>query len=94
MATAHIAHDCYIGDNAIIVEWSSIAGHVTVGKYAVIGGLAAIHQFIHIERSRNDSDGSLARKDVPPFTKAARAFYRYKFCWFKKTRFTTEKLEI
>jgi UDP-N-acetylglucosamine acyltransferase len=45
-----------------------------VGKYAVIGGLAAIHQFIHIGDHAMISGGSLVRKDVPPFTKAARAF--------------------
>jgi acyl-[acyl carrier protein]--UDP-N-acetylglucosamine O-acyltransferase len=39
MATAHIAHDCHIGDNAIIVNGVALAGHVTV-EFAVIGGLA------------------------------------------------------
>jgi UDP-N-acetylglucosamine acyltransferase len=65
MATAHIAHDCHIGDNAIIVNGVALAGHVTVGKFAVIGGLAAIHQFIHIG-DHAISGGSLVRKDVPP----------------------------
>jgi hypothetical protein len=46
------AHD-YIG-NAIIVNGVALAGHVTVGKYAVIGGLAAIHQFIHIGDHADD----------------------------------------
>jgi UDP-N-acetylglucosamine acyltransferase len=62
-----------IGDNAIIVNGVALAGHVTVGKYAVIGGLAAIHQFIHIGE-RDDFWWIFVRKDVPPFTKAARAF--------------------
>jgi UDP-N-acetylglucosamine acyltransferase len=66
MATAHIAHDCHIGDNAIIVNGVALAGHVTVGKFAVIG-LAAIHQFIHIGDHAMISGGSLVRKDVPPF---------------------------
>jgi UDP-N-acetylglucosamine acyltransferase len=59
-------------DNAIIVNGVALAGHVTVGKYAVIGGLAAIHQFIHIGDHAMISGGSLVRKDVPPFTKAAK----------------------
>jgi UDP-N-acetylglucosamine acyltransferase len=63
MATAHIAHDCHIGDNAI-VNGVALAGH-TVGKF-VIGGLAAIHQFIHIGDHAMISGGSLVRKDVPP----------------------------
>lgn len=72
MATAHIAHDCYLGDNAIIVNGVALAGHVTVGNYAIIGGLAAVHQFIAIGDHAMVSGGSLVRKDVPPFTKAAK----------------------
>ena len=72
MATAHIAHDCVIGDNAIIVNGVALAGHVTIGQYAVIGGLAAVHQFISIGDHAMVSGGSLVRKDVPPFSKAAK----------------------
>ena len=72
MATVHIAHDCVIGDNAIIVNGVALAGHVTIGDYAIIGGLAAIHQFIHIGKHAMISGGSLVRKDVPPFVKAAK----------------------
>ena len=45
MATAHIAHDCVIGDHVIIVNGCGVAGHVEIGDYAIIGGLSAIHQF-------------------------------------------------
>lgn len=72
MATSHIAHDCIIGDNAIVVNGVALAGHVTVGKHAIIGGLAAVHQFIHIGDHAMISGGSLVRKDVPPYTKAAK----------------------
>lgn len=72
MATVHIAHDCVIGDHAIIVNGVALAGHVSIGKYAIIGGLAAIHQFIHIGDHSMISGGSLVRKDVPPYTKAAK----------------------
>jgi UDP-N-acetylglucosamine acyltransferase len=72
MATVHIAHDCVIGDNAIIVNGVALAGHVTIGEYAIIGGLAAIHQFIHIGDHAMVSGGSLVRKDVPPYAKAAK----------------------
>ena len=72
MATAHIAHDCIIGKNAIIVNAVALAGHVVIGDYAIIGGLAAVHQFIHIGDHAMISGGSLVRKDVPPFTKAAK----------------------
>jgi len=72
MATAHIAHDCILGDNSIVVNGVALGGHVTIGKYAVIGGLAAVHQFINIGDHAMISGGSLVRKDVPPFTKAAK----------------------
>ena len=50
----------------------ALAGHVTVGEFAIIGGLAAVHQFIHIGEHAMISGGSLVRKDVPPYTKAAK----------------------
>lgn len=72
MAAAHIAHDCIVGNNAIIVNGVLLGGHVVVGNYAVLGGLAAIHQFINIGDHAMVSGGSLVRKDVPPYTKAAK----------------------
>jgi UDP-N-acetylglucosamine acyltransferase len=71
MATAHIAHDCHIGDN-VICKWRCLGRTCNSGKFAVIGGLAAVHQFIHIGDHAMISGGSLVRKDVPPFTKAAK----------------------
>jgi len=72
MAYAHIAHDCLVGDNVVIANSVALAGHVTIGNFAVIGGLAAVHQFITIGDHSMISGGSLVRKDVPPYTKAAK----------------------
>ncbi|MDQ3072973.1 MAG: acyl-ACP--UDP-N-acetylglucosamine O-acyltransferase [Bacteroidota bacterium] len=72
MAYSHVAHDCYIGKHAIIANAVNIAGHVRVGDYAIIGGLSAIHQFVQVGQHSMVSGGSLVRKDVPPYTKAAR----------------------
>lgn len=72
MATAHIAHDCVIKNNVIVVNGVLLAGHVTVGESAIIGGSSGVHQFIHIGAHAMISGGSLVRKDVPPFTKAAK----------------------
>lgn len=72
MAYAHIAHDCNIGKNSIIANAVNIAGHVKVGDFAVIGGISAVHQFVSIGQHCMISGGSLVRKDVPPYTKAAR----------------------
>ena len=49
-----------------------MAGHVEIGEYAIIGGLSGIHQFIHIGKHVMVSGGSLVRKDIPPYTKAAK----------------------
>jgi UDP-N-acetylglucosamine acyltransferase len=72
MAYSHIAHDCKIGDNCIIVNSVALGGHVTIGDYAIIGGLSAVHQFASIGKHAMVSGGSLIRKDVPPYVKAAR----------------------
>jgi UDP-3-O-[3-hydroxymyristoyl] glucosamine N-acyltransferase len=60
-----------------------------VGKYAVIGGLAAIHQFIHIGDAMI-SGGSWYEKMFHHLQKQQKSLcpmLEYKFCWFKKTRF-------
>jgi UDP-N-acetylglucosamine acyltransferase len=72
MATAHVAHDCIIKDHVIIVNGVTLAGHVEIGDFAIIGGLAGVHQFIHIGKHAMISGGSLVRKDVPPYVKAAK----------------------
>ncbi|MCH8554288.1 MAG: acyl-ACP--UDP-N-acetylglucosamine O-acyltransferase [Schleiferiaceae bacterium] len=72
MAYAHIAHDCVIGNHCIIVNGCALAGHVVMGDFAILGGLTAVHQFIQIGAHAMIGGGSLVRKDVPPFTKAAK----------------------
>lgn len=72
MAYVHVAHDCVIGNHCILVNAVQIAGHVNIENYAIIGGASAIHQFVKIGTHAMVSGGSLVRKDVPPYTKAAR----------------------
>ncbi len=72
MAYVHVAHDCNIGAHSILSNAVNLAGHINVGDYAVIGGMSAVHQFVHIGAHAFISGGSLVRKDVPPYTKAAR----------------------
>lgn len=71
-AYSHIAHDCLVGDNCIFSNNSTLAGHITVGDYVVLAGMVAVHQFCHIGSHAFIAGGSLVRKDVPPFVKAAR----------------------
>jgi UDP-N-acetylglucosamine acyltransferase len=72
MAYVHIAHDCIIGNHCILANGVTLAGHIAIDDYAIIGGLSAVHQFVHIGGHVMISGGSLIRKDVPPYTKAAR----------------------
>ncbi|MBE0647212.1 MAG: acyl-ACP--UDP-N-acetylglucosamine O-acyltransferase [Bacteroidales bacterium] len=72
MAYVHIAHDCIIGKNVILGNATNLAGHIEIDDWAIIGGMVAVHQFSHIGVHTMISGGSLVRKDVPPFTKAAR----------------------
>lgn len=72
MAYVHVAHDCHIKDNCIIANAVNIAGHVTLGSHVSIGGMTAIQQFVSIGDHSYITGGSLVRKNVPPFVKAAR----------------------
>jgi UDP-N-acetylglucosamine acyltransferase len=72
MAYVHVAHDCVIGNNVIIANSVNLAGHVTIDDWAILEGLAAVQQFVHIGAHSFVTGGSLVRKNVPPFVKAAR----------------------
>jgi len=72
MAYVHVAHDCVIGNNVILANAATLGGHIEIGDWAIVGGLAAIHQFVKIGPHAFISGGGMARKDIPPFTKAGR----------------------
>lgn len=72
MAYVHIAHDCIIRRNVVLANNVNLAGHIEVGEYAILGGLTAVHQFVKIGEHAFVGGGSLVRKDIPPFVKAAR----------------------
>ena len=71
-AYSHVAHDCEVGDNCVFSNNSTLAGHITVGDYVVLAGMVAVHQFVKIGSHAFITGGSLVRKDIPPFVKAAR----------------------
>ena len=72
MAYVHIAHDCIIDHDAVLANNVNLAGHVEIGKYSILGGFVAVHQFAKIGEFVMIGGGSLVRKDVPPYVKAAR----------------------
>ena len=71
MAYVHVAHDCVIGNGCVLANGVTLAGHIIIDDFAIIGGLSAVHQFVHIGKHVMISGGSLVRKDVPPYTKSA-----------------------
>jgi len=71
MAYGHIAHDCKTGRGVILANAATLAGHITIGDYATIGGLVAIHQFVRIGDYAFIGGASGLSKDVPPFLIAA-----------------------
>ncbi len=72
MAYVHIAHDAFVGNNCIIANSANIAGHVEIEDFVIIEGVVAIQQFIRVGQHSFIAGGSLVRKNVPPFIKAAR----------------------
>ena len=72
MAYVHIAHDCIIGNHSILANAVQVAGHVVMDEYAYVGGMSALHQFVKVGEHAMISGGSLVRKDVPPYIRAAR----------------------
>jgi UDP-N-acetylglucosamine acyltransferase len=67
MAYVHVAHDCRIGDNVIMANAASLAGHVEVQDWAVLGGFTIVHQFCRIGVHSFSAMGSVVTKDVPPY---------------------------
>lgn len=68
MAYSHIAHDCIVGSHTIFANNASIAGHVHVDDYAILGGFTAVHQFCRIGENALTSMFTYVTKDVPAFT--------------------------
>lgn len=77
MAYVHIAHDCIIGNNIVIANSVNLAGHVEIEDHTILEGLVAVQQFVKIGAHAFITGGSLVRKNVPPFTKAAREPLQY-----------------
>jgi len=71
MAYVHIAHDCIIKSNIVIANSVTLAGHVEIDDYVVLGGLTAIHQFCKVGAHVITMGGTLLGSDVPPYVRAA-----------------------
>ena len=67
MAYVHIAHDCVVGNQTILANNATLAGHVQVGDYAIIGGLTGLHQYTQVGAHVMAGFASHISQDVPPF---------------------------
>jgi len=67
MAYAHVAHDCYLGNNVVMANVATLGGHITIGDYAILGGQVAVHQFVRIGTYAFLGGKSGVDRDVPPF---------------------------
>ena len=77
MAYVHVAHDCMIGNNVIIANSVNLAGHVDIDDWVIIEGGVGISQFVKIGAHAFITGHTGVRKNVPPFTKAAREPLQY-----------------
>ncbi|MCB2262181.1 MAG: acyl-ACP--UDP-N-acetylglucosamine O-acyltransferase [Candidatus Thiosymbion ectosymbiont of Robbea hypermnestra] len=67
MAYSHVAHDCRIGDQIVMANAASLAGHVEVQDWAILGGFTVVHQFCRIGTHGFCAMGSVIAKDIPPY---------------------------
>lgn len=67
MAYVHVAHDCSVGDNTIFANNATLAGHVTVGDWAILGGFTGVHQFVRVGAHSFCGVGTVLLQDLPPF---------------------------
>ncbi|HLT94710.1 MAG TPA: acyl-ACP--UDP-N-acetylglucosamine O-acyltransferase [Membranihabitans sp.] len=93
MAYVHVAHDCVLENNCVLANCVNLAGHIHLEAFVQLGGLTAVHQFVKIGKHSFIGGGSLVRKDVPPYIKAAReplAFSGVNTIGLRRRGFTSE----
>ncbi|MGB0135113.1 acyl-ACP--UDP-N-acetylglucosamine O-acyltransferase [Dokdonella sp.] len=74
MAYVHIAHDCTVGNSAIFSNAASLAGHVTVDDWVILGGFTLVHQFCQVGAHAFTAMGAIINRDVPPYVTVAGSF--------------------
>ncbi|MEZ5626208.1 MAG: acyl-ACP--UDP-N-acetylglucosamine O-acyltransferase [Rhodocyclaceae bacterium] len=67
MAYVHVAHDCQVGDHTIFANNATLAGHVHVGDWAILGGFTGVHQFVRVGAHSFCGVGTVLLQDLPPF---------------------------
>lgn len=67
MAYVHVAHDCQVGSHTILANGVQMGGHVHIGDWAIVGGLAAVHQFGKVGAHSMTGGQSALHMDIPPY---------------------------
>ena len=67
MAYVHVAHDCIIGDDNVFANNTTLAGHVKIQDYVILGGFTGVHQFCTVGSYSFSAISSVIVKDVPPY---------------------------
>ncbi|KZY59522.1 acyl-[acyl-carrier-protein]--UDP-N-acetylglucosamine O-acyltransferase, partial [Oleiphilus sp. HI0065] len=71
MAYVHIAHDCRIGSHCIFANTATVAGHVYVDDFVILGGGTMVHQFCKVGAHAMSAGGSIVLRDIPAFVMAS-----------------------
>jgi UDP-N-acetylglucosamine acyltransferase len=71
MAYVHIAHDCEVGNDTIFANNATLAGHVQVGDWAILGGFTGVHQFVRVGAHSFCGVGTVLLQDLPPYVTVA-----------------------
>ncbi len=97
MAYSHVAHDCQIGNQVIMANGATLAGHILIEDYAIIGGLSAIHQFCRIGALAIISGLTGVSQDIPPYMMAAGSrakLYGLNTVGLKRANFSEETMRV
>ncbi len=98
LATAHVGHDCHVGDNILFVNGATLAGHVIVEDFATIGFQSPVHQFCRVGRYAYIGASTVITQDVPPFsrvvTERETKSYGVNTIGLERKGFSAERLQI
>lgn len=96
MAYVHVAHDCELGNQVILVNNVALGGEVEVDDWAIVSASSLVHQFVQIGKHVMIQGGSKVGKDVPPYITAGRDPFSYEglnSIGLKRRKFTNEKIQ-
>src|SRR5437588_2568811 len=71
MAYAHIGHDCQVADHCMLINGATLAGHVIMEEFAVLGAFSAVHQFCRVGAHAYIGGGTICTQDVLPYAKTS-----------------------